>query len=99
VNRPGTVNTRAAYQRLRDAALGVHPLHISAQRGEGLVDVLIEGWQLTLAVDAEGLAQCVHCVAPNGDQAGLEDWHRYGTNPTDLLSLWERTQLEARLAG
>ena len=99
MNRPGTVNTRAAYQRLRDAALGVRPLHISAQRGEGLVDVLIEDWQLTLAVDAEGLAQCVHCVAPNGDQAGLEDWYRYGTNPTDLLSLWERTQLEARLAG
>ncbi|MNM62321.1 hypothetical protein D3C81_736510 [compost metagenome] len=54
---------------------------------------------MTLAVDAEGLAHCVHCQAPNGDQAGLDDWHRYGTNPADLLSLWERTQLETRLAG
>ncbi|WP_422631525.1 DUF7693 family protein [Pseudomonas capeferrum] len=89
MSRSGTVSTREAYQRLRDAALGVHALQISAT---------IEGWQMTLAVDAEGLAHCVHCQAPNGDQAGLEDWYRYGTNPADLLSLWERTQLETRLA-
>ena len=35
---------------------------------------------------------------PGGEQAGLEHWQRYGTNPTDLLSLWERTQLERLLA-
>lgn len=93
------MSTREAYQRLRDAALGVQPLQIRAQHGEGLVDVVIEGWQMTLALDTEGLAHCVHCQAPNGDQAGLDDWHRYGTNPADLLSLWERTQLETRLAG
>ncbi|UPL08415.1 hypothetical protein PisoF_04121 [Pseudomonas sp. IsoF] len=98
MSRSGIVSTREAYQRLRDAALGVHALQISAHRHDGLVDVTIEGWQMTLAVDAEGLAHCVHCQAPNGDQAGLEDWYRYGTNPADLLSLWERTQLETRLA-
>ncbi|AUZ59612.1 hypothetical protein PRJ_3009 [Pseudomonas sp. XWY-1] len=51
-----------------------------------------------MALDTEGLAHCVHCQAPDGEQAGLEHWQRYGTNPTDLLSLWERTQLERLLA-
>ncbi|MFJ4454308.1 hypothetical protein ACIP1G_10510 [Pseudomonas sp. NPDC089392] len=94
----GPLNTRAIYQCLRNAALGVHHLEVRARRDGGLVEVDIQGWQLTLALDAEGLAHCVHCLAPGGQQAGLEDWPRYGSNPTDLLSLWERTQLERLLA-
>ncbi len=96
--RSSSLNTRGIYQCLRNAALGVHPLEVEARHDGGRVDVIIEGWQLTLALDAEGLAHCVHCRAPDGEQAGLEDWQRYGSNPTDLLSLWERTQLERLLA-
>ncbi|MGY4527196.1 DUF7693 family protein [Pseudomonas sp. UBA4617] len=92
------MNTRTIYQCLRDAALGIHALSVEARHDHGLVDIDIQGWQLTLVMDAEGLAQCIHCKAPNGEQAGLEDWQRYGTNPTDLLSLWERTQLERLLS-
>jgi len=91
------MNTRAVYQCLRDAALGIHALSIEGRHEQGLVDIAINDWQLTLAVDSEGLAQCVHCTAPHGEQAGLEDWQRYGSNPCDLLSLWERTQLETLL--
>ncbi|MNO54965.1 hypothetical protein D3C76_454460 [compost metagenome] len=93
------MNARDAYQCLRDAALGVRALQVNARHAGGLVDVSIEGWQLTLALDLEGLASCIRCQSPAGDHAGLDDWHRYGSNPADLLSLWERTQLERMLAG
>ncbi|AJQ51214.1 hypothetical protein N805_09475 [Pseudomonas putida S13.1.2] len=86
------------YQSLRNAALGVYHLKVSARREGGLVDVDIQGWHLTLALDAEGMAHCISCQSPDGQQAGTEDWQRYGTNPVDLLSLWERTQLEKLLA-
>jgi len=98
LTRSGTPNARAIYQSLRNAALGVHHLEVSARRDGGLVDVDIQGWQLTLTLDAEGLAQCISCRCPDGQQAGIEAWQRYGTNPVDLLSLWERTQLEKLLA-
>jgi len=98
LTRSGTPNARAIYQSLRNAAMGVHHLEVSARREGGLVDVDIQGWQLTLALDAEGLAQCISCRCPDGQQAGIEAWQRYGTNPVDLLSLWERTQLEKLLA-
>ncbi|CAI3804774.1 hypothetical protein GLGCALEP_03572 [Pseudomonas sp. MM221] len=98
MTRSGVLNTRAIYQSLRNAALGVHHLEVSARHEGGLVDVDIQGWQLTLALDSEGLAHCVSCRAPDGQQAGIEGWQRYGTNPVDLLSLWERTQLEKLLA-
>ncbi|WP_336332526.1 DUF7693 family protein [Pseudomonas putida] len=92
------MNTRTIYQCLRDAALGIHALSIEARHDHGLVDIVINGWRLTLALDNEGLAHCVHCLGADGEQAGLDDWQRYGTNPVDLLSLWERTQLERLLA-
>ncbi|MCE0779000.1 DUF7693 family protein [Pseudomonas sp. NMI542_15] len=98
MTRSGSLNSRAIYQSLRNAALGVHHLQVSARRDGGLVDVDIQGWQLALAVDTEGLAHCISCRCPDGHQAGIEEWQRYGTNPVDLLSLWERTQLEKLLA-
>ncbi|MFP3369348.1 hypothetical protein [Pseudomonas sp. SIMBA_068] len=98
MTRSASLSTRAIYQSLRNAALGVHHLEVSARRDGGLVDVDIQGWQMTLALDPEGLAHCISCQSPDGQQAGTEDWQRYGTNPVDLLSLWERTQLEKLLA-
>ncbi|BBR54506.1 MULTISPECIES: hypothetical protein [Pseudomonas] len=91
-------NSREACQRLRDAALGIHALQVLARTPEGQVDVRIDGWQLRLLLDADGLVQCSHCRTPDGHEAGLQDWHRYGTNPTDLLSIWERGRIEQLLA-
>lgn len=91
-------NSREACQRLRDAALGTHALQVLARTPEGQVDVRIDGWQLRLLLDADGLVQCSHCRTPDGHEAGLQDWHRYGTNPTDLLSIWERGRIEQLLA-
>ncbi|WP_183674273.1 hypothetical protein [Pseudomonas sp. OG7] len=89
-----SLNTRDIYQCLRNAALGVHTLEVCARHADSLVDVSIQGWRLMLALDAEGLAHCVHCHTPGGQQAGLEDWQRYGTNLVDLLSLRELTCLQ-----
>lgn len=77
--------------------MGEQALSVLARRPEGQVDIAIDDWQLTLVVDAEGLARCAHCRSPNGGQAGLEAWPRYGSNPVDLLSIWERRQLEQLL--
>lgn len=90
--------SREACQRLRDAALGVHALELLARTPDGQIQVRIDGWRLTLLLDAEGLAQCSHCRSPEGREASLQDWHRYGTNPTELLSIWERGRIEQLLA-
>ncbi|QWA30780.1 hypothetical protein [Pseudomonas sp. RC3H12] len=92
-----TVASREAYQYLRDAALGVRPLVAVARLAGGQVEVLVEGWRLTLVLDSEGLAHCSHCQCPDGRLGTLDDWHRYGTNPVDHLSLWERRQIERLL--
>lgn len=92
-------SAREVCQRLREAALGVSGLRVVARAGEGEVCVDIDGWALTLLLDAEGLACCLDCRTATGVSATLDDWPRYGTNPTDLLSLWERQRLEQLLGG
>lgn len=56
-----------------------------------------EGWQLTLFNDGSTLDYCEHCRAPDGRLMGalgtVEDWRRYGTDPVELLSGWEREKL------
>ncbi|AUY32393.1 hypothetical protein [Pseudomonas sp. PONIH3] len=93
-----TVASREAYQCLRDAALGVRPLVTVARLAGDQVEVLVEGWRLTLVLDSEGLTHCSHCQCPDGRLGSLDDWHRYGTNPVDHLSLWERRQIERLLS-
>lgn len=63
------------------------------------VDVSIDGWRLTLVLDGDGLVHCSGCHCPDGRQASLEDWHRYGTNPVDYLSIWERGRIERLLVS
>ncbi|WP_459205762.1 DUF7693 family protein [Pseudomonas sp. MLB6B] len=92
-------SAREIYQRLREAALGVRDLRIVARSGEGEVRVDIDGWALTLLIDAEGLARCLDCRTATGGCASLDDWPRYGTNPVDLLSLWERQRVERAVSG
>lgn len=88
------ITSREVYQCLRDAALGVaQQVLADGQR------LHIDGWQLALLLDDEGLASCSQARSPDGRQASLADWPRYGTNPVDHLSLWERRQIERLLAG
>lgn len=88
------ISSREVYQCLRDAAMGVARLQVMQAQ-----TVRIDGWQLVLERDAEGLACCLRAVSPDGRQATQADWPRYGTNPVDHLSLWERRQIERLLAG
>lgn len=93
------IASREVYQSLRDAALGVVPMQVVTQHAGGVWTAAIAGWQLSLLLDEEGLASCLGAISPDGRQATQDDWPRYGTNPVDHLSLWERRQIERSLAG
>ncbi|WP_248919598.1 DUF7693 family protein [Pseudomonas entomophila] len=93
------VSSREAWQCLRDAALGSMVLEVVARLPDGQVEVRIDSWSLTLLQDGEGLACCSGCQSPDGRQADLQHWHRYGTNPVDHLSIWERGRIEQLLAA
>jgi len=92
-------SAREVYQHLRDVAQGVRLLHVVSRTAAGEVCVAIDGWSLTLLLDVDGLAGCLRCHRADGGLASLADWPRYGTNPTDFLSLWERQRLEALLTA
>jgi hypothetical protein len=65
----------------------------------GLMSVEIDGWRLTLFNDCDTLDYCEYCRSPDGRVGTLELWQREGTDPVELLSAWEREQLERLLAG
>ena len=65
----------------------------------GLMPVKTDGWQLMLFNDCDSLDYCEHCRSPNGRVGSFETWQRYGTDPVELLSAWEREQLERLLAA
>lgn len=93
------LTAREVYQTLRDAALGIHPmLHLGPAGEPGWVGVDVQGWRLVLDFDGQHLHLCQGCRSPDGREAALDTWQRYGTDPVSLLSTWERTQLERWLA-
>jgi hypothetical protein len=59
----------------------------------------IDGWQLTLFNDCDTLDCCECCRLPDGRVGTLELWQRDGADSVDLLSAWEREQLERLLAA
>jgi hypothetical protein len=61
----------------------------------GLMPVKVDGWRLALFNDGGTLAYCEDCRS--GRIGSLETWERYGTDPVELLSAWEREQLECLL--
>jgi hypothetical protein len=65
----------------------------------GLMPGEIDGWRLTLFNDCDTLDYCEYCRSPDGRVGTLELWHRDGPDPVDLLSAWEREQLERLLAA
>lgn len=91
------LTAREVYQQLRDVAQGIRTLtRLDEQAVAGQVQVDIEGWRLTLEVEANQLRHCLHCLSADGRT--LAGWQRYGTDPVSLLSTWELAQIERRLA-
>lgn len=90
-------SSREVYQCLRDVAMGVEPLQVRARPRPDLIEVSSAGWQLSLIIDPEGLAHCASCCNPQGVSSNDDSWQRYGTNPVELLSIWERRQIELLL--
>jgi hypothetical protein len=65
----------------------------------GLMSVEIDGWLLTLFNDCDTLDYCEYGRSPDGRVGTLELWERNGPDPVELLSAWEREQLERLLAA
>jgi hypothetical protein len=91
-------------QVLTDVALGERIIMRSTVQSwseiyHGLMPVEIDGWRLTLFNDCDTLDYCEYCRSPDGRVGTLELWQRDGADPVELLSAWEREQLERLLAG
>lgn len=91
-------------QMLTDVALGKRIMTRSSIQSwneiyHGLMPVEIDGWLLTLFNDCDTLDYCEYCRSPDGRVAMLELWQRDGVDPVEILSVWEREQLERLLAG
>ncbi len=91
-------------QVLTDVALGKRIMMRSSIQSwneiyHGLMPIEIDGWQLILFNDCDTLDYCEYCRSPDGRVGTLEFWQRYGPDPVDLLSAWEREQLERLLTG
>lgn len=65
----------------------------------GLMPVEIDGWRLTLFNDCDTLDYREYCRSPDSRVGTLELWQRDGADPVELLSAWEREQLERLLAA
>ncbi|KTB62424.1 hypothetical protein AO067_18035 [Pseudomonas viridiflava ICMP 13104] len=91
-----TLTTREVYQQLRDAAMGTRPLQRVGQPSQdGLQNVDIDGWLLTLEVTENSPNRCLYCLCPDGRKGSLESWLR--TDPVSLLSGWEAAQIQRLL--
>ncbi|MCH4881058.1 hypothetical protein EQV97_27355 [Pseudomonas sp. TMW22090] len=91
-------------QVLTDVALGKRFITRSSIQSwneiyHGLMPVETGGWQLTLFNDCDTLDYCEYCRSPDGRVGTLDLWQRDGADPVELLSTWEREQLERLLAG
>ena len=102
LNTTSPLTARDVYQVLKDVALGTRIMRRTSSQSlseiyNGLMPVEIDGWRLTLFNDGGTLDYCEVCRSPDGRVGTAEDWQRYGTDPVELLSGWEREQLERLL--
>jgi hypothetical protein len=98
------LTAREVCQMLTDVALCKRIMERSSIQSwneiyHGLMPVEIDGWVLTLFNDCDTLDYCDYCRSPDGRVGTLELWQRDGADPVDLMSTWEREQLERLLAG
>ncbi|KJZ49904.1 MULTISPECIES: hypothetical protein [Pseudomonas] len=93
------LTAREVYQPLRDAAQGICTFQrVDNACESGHVRVDIDGWRLTLEVDAGHLRRCLHGQSPDGREYVFDNGQRFGTDPVSLLSTWELAQIERLLA-
>lgn len=96
------LHAREVYQVLKDLALGLRRVHATRPQHwqelkTGAVQIDVDGYTLTLFKDAGALGYCAACEAADGRRADMYSWPGAGTDPLELLSVWERTQLEKLL--
>lgn len=92
------LSARDVCQRLRDAAQGTLCVEVREMLSEsGLIAVDIEGWHVLLGFAEGHLHHCEYARNCAGDEATLNTWQRYGTDPVSLLSTWELAQIERLL--
>jgi hypothetical protein len=92
------LTAREVYQQMRDVAQGIRSFErLEEQCRPGHVLVDIDGWRLTLEVDAGHLRHCLHGQSPDGREYAFDNGQRFGTDPVSLLSTWELAQIEKRL--
>lgn len=104
LNTTSPLTAREVCQVLTDVALGKRIMMRSCAQSwneiyHGLMPVEIDGWQLTLFNDSDTLDYCEYCKSPDGRVGTLEFWQRDGVDSVELLSAWEREQLERLLAA
>ena len=103
VNATLPLTAREVYQILKDVALGTRVMEKTtvpswSEIYNALMPVVIDGWQLMLFNDCDSFDYCEYCKSPDGRVGSLETWQRCGTDLVELLSGWEREQLECLLA-
>lgn len=99
---PEPLLAREVYQILRDIALGVRTMRRLGNLSWpeiycGLMAVEVDGWVVTFYNDCDTLDYCDSCYSPDGRAYIFDSFERYGTDPVELLSTWEFTQLEQLL--
>jgi len=103
-SKPGPIGAREVYQALKDTALGLRRVR-GLQPGSwhavssGAVIVSLDGYQITLIKEAGVMDYCAACKTDDGRTADAYSWPGAGTDPLQLLSVWECAQLERALVG
>ncbi|XOV43334.1 hypothetical protein RAM80_00840 [Pseudomonas sp. App30] len=85
---------REVYQVLRDVAMGERRL----QRLDA-VTFDVDDWVITLHCDGAVPEYCESCHGPDARAYRFDASKPYGSNPVELLSGWERAQLERLLSA
>lgn len=98
------LTARDTSQVLKDIALGVRPMRRLGDQARadsycGPMAVESDGWMITFYIQGNTLDYCHSCVSPNGQAYRFDSLQRYGTHPVELLSTWERSQLERLLSS
>jgi hypothetical protein len=104
LNTTSTLHGLEVCQVLMDVVLGKRIMTRSSIQSwneiyHGLMPVENDGWVLTLFNDCDTLDYCEYCRSPDGRVGTLELWQRDGADPVELMSAWEREQLERLLAA
>tara|TARA_R110000764_G_scaffold156148_2_gene244095 strand:+ start:90 stop:416 length:327 start_codon:yes stop_codon:yes gene_type:complete len=94
----GDLQAREVYQALKDVALEQRRVISKTPRAwhavvSGEVQVDVDGYRLRLRKEAGCLDYCIACEAADGRSADMHRWAGAGTDPLELLSVWERAQL------